>query len=883
MQSITKTTCPYCGVGCGIDVVQTDGNITVRGDKAHPANFGRLCSKGASLHETLGMEGRLFTPRVDGIEVDWDTALNKVARGFQQVIETHGPDSVAFYVSGQLLTEDYYVANKLMKGFIGSGNIDTNSRLCMSSSVVGHKRAFGSDTVPCSYEDLEQAELIVLTGSNAAWCHPVLFQRIRQAKKDNPELKIVVIDPRQTDTCDIADLHLPLASGSDAILFNGLLVNLNDGDKQDSRFTVEHTNGYEEAIHCARKSSKSITQVAEKTACAVEDIETFYRWFGETEKTVTVYSQGINQSSSGTDKVNAIINCHLFTGRIGRPGMGPFSFTGQPNAMGGREVGGLANQLAAHMDLESAQHRDLVREFWGSSDIASKQGLKAVELFNAIDAGEIKAVWIMSTNPVVSVPDADRVKKALQKCELVVVSDCVEKTDTNACADVLLPALAWGEKDGTVTNSERRISRQRKFASEPGDARADWWIISEVAKRLGHEKAFNYQGPVEIFREYAELTGFRNNGERDLDISGLAKLNNNAYDNLKPVQWPINPTNPTGTERMFADGLYFTENRKANFLPITPRVPVNPTDSSFPLVLNTGRVRDQWHTMTRTAKTPRLNEHTLEPYVSVHPQDLSLYGLANDGLAKVFSRWGEIVVRVKNDDRQQRGSVFVPMHWNDQFASCARVDVLVNPEVDPLSGQPELKHTPVRVQAYKPAWYGFLLSTRKLNIENTAYWVQAKGKNHYRYELAGEQGQEDWAKWARELLCTKADDINWVEFADVKAQRYRAVRMQGSALESCIFISPDNILPARDWLASLFQKDVLQKDERASLLTGKAPKGVEDGGQTICACFGVGKNKIIDTIKSGAVTAEEIGLKLQAGTNCGSCVPELKQLIAKYA
>jgi len=358
-----RTTCPYCGVGCGvIATIEGDGSVTVKGDPHHPANQGRLCSKGAALGETLSNDDRLLQPEIDGTPCDWDTALDHVADKFRGIIDQHGPDAVAFYVSGQLLTEDYYVANKLMKGFIGSANIDTNSRLCMSSAVAGHKRAFGSDTVPGSYEDIDRAKLIVLTGSNTAWCHPVVYQRISQARKDNPDLKIVVIDPRRTATCDIADLHLALQPGSDSVLFNGLLVYIKDQEEYNQQFVTNYTEGADQAIASAREHAGSIQQVASRCGLSDTDVETFYKLFARTERVVTVFSQGINQWSFGTDKVNAIINCHLLTGRIGRPGMGPFSITGQPNAMGGREVGGLSNQLAAHMQLDIPQHRELVRE-----------------------------------------------------------------------------------------------------------------------------------------------------------------------------------------------------------------------------------------------------------------------------------------------------------------------------------------------------------------------------------------------------------------------------------------------------------------------------------------------------------------------------------------
>jgi len=880
MKKCVKTICPYCGVGCGVDVTVDAGEvITVAGDVDHPANYGRLCSKGAALAETLSLDGRLLHPEVAGQRVTWDEALTKVASGFNEVIERHGPDAVAFYVSGQLLTEDYYLANKLMKGFIGSANIDTNSRLCMSSTVSGYKRAFGSDTVPCCYEDLERAKLIVLTGSNAAWCHPVLYQRINQAKKTNPDLMVVVIDPRRTTSCDIADLHLPLKPGSDTTLFNGLLVHLHNNDESNSMFVENFTEGCESALAMAEQSAPTVAHVAQQCGLDEASVTEFYRLFARTERVVTVFSQGVNQSSAGTDKVNAIINCHLLTGRIGRPGMGPFSFTGQTNAMGGREVGGLANQLAAHMEIDNPLHRDTVQRFWQSPVMATETGLKAVELFDAIDKGKIKAVWVMCTNPVVSMPDADRVRAALDRCELVVVSECVRDTDTTAVADVLLPALTWGEKSGTITNTERRISRQRPFLPAPGEARADWQIICQVAQRMGFSEGFAFESVDTVFSEHAALSGFENRGERDFDIASLANLGKAAYDALIPVQWPLD-SEGVGRARMFSDGHFYTASGKAQFIPIEPRLPVNGTDKNFPFILNTGRSRDQWHTMTRTGKAARLTEHSPEPYGELHPDDAAALNLSDGSLMRVFSRWGEVVVRTRVSDGQQRGSLFVPMHWGGQFASNGRIDCVVNPVVDAFSGQPEFKHTPVRISAYQPAWYGFLLSRRQLTLDGVTYWARATGDGFYRYEIAGEQAPGDWGEWARGLLCESNDDVNWVEYLDVAARRYRGVRMVGHRVESCLFIAPDTQLPPRSWLAGLFKQAKLTQQSRASLLTGSAPVGQEDVGRIVCACFSVGLNTITSAIKDqNLVNTDDIGKVLKAGTNCGSCVPELRGLL----
>lgn len=880
MNVSTKTICPYCGVGCGVLAkLEKDGSVSIAGDKTHPANHGRLCSKGAALGETVSMEGRLLTPYVYGKEVEWDSAIQAVAEGFQRIVSEHGPDSIAFYLSGQLLTEDYYLANKLIKGFIGTANVDTNSRLCMSSTVAGHKRAFGSDTVPCSYEDLEKAKLVVLTGSNAAWCHPVLFQRLVKAKKDNPDLKIVVIDPRKTTSCDIADLHVAIKPGTDVKLFNGLLVYLEQSGELNSLFVDNFSQGMEDALASAKSDAPNIKYVAQTCGLTEKDVEKFYQLFAGTERVVTVYSQGVNQSSQGVDKVNSIINCHLFTGRIGRPGMGPFSFTGQTNAMGGREVGGLSNQLAAHMDIENETHREIVQTFWSSPTMPSKAGLKAVDLFQKIKEGEIKAVWIMCTNPVVSLPNADSVREALNKCEMVVVSDCVN-TDTTQYADILLPVATWGEKSGTVTNSERRISRQRSFLEKPKGVKADWEIIRDVALRMGFVEGFSFTSEAQVFREHAALSGVQNNGSRDFDISGMANLDDAAYEKLKPIQWPVAHQADMGTARMFGDGKFFTPSKKAQFIAVTHQSPKNATSEEFPFILNTGRCRDQWHTMTRTGRSPRLAEHAPEPYAELHPQDASKIGATDNELVNISSRWGKIIVRLRVKESQQPGNVFVPIHWNDHFASCARVDSVVNPETDKISGQPEFKHTPVQINVYKPTWHGFLLSRREMEISGASYWAKATGRNFSRYEIAGEQSPEDWPLWAREILCANDEDVNWVEFLDKSRGHYRGIRLVGNKIESCIFIAPDLDLPSRAWLSSLFKKDSLDNQERSSLLSGKAPAGQVDTGPRICACHGVGLNIIKEAIKNGATTVEQIGELTKAGTNCGSCIPELKQLLA---
>ncbi len=883
MHQTVNSTCPYCGVGCGLLVSRdTEGQWLIQGDPEHPSNRGRLCSKGTALNETLDLDDRLLTPRVDGEAADWESALDRVARRFREIIDRHGPDAVAFYVSGQLLTEDYYVANKLMKGFIGSGNIDTNSRLCMSSSVAGHKRAFGSDTVPGCYEDFEQAGLILLTGSNTAWCHPVLYRRIVKAKERNPDLRVVVIDPRETATCEIADLHLPLRPGSDSTLFNGLLTFLEENRAGAEDFVAQHTEGLEEALQAARWYAPSVTAVAEHCGLALEDLLTLYRWFLMTERVVTLYSQGINQTSSGTDKVNAIINCHLYTGRIGRPGMGPFSITGQPNAMGGREVGALSNQLACHMDIENEEQRALVGRFWRTDRLTDRAGLKAVDLFRAVEEGKVKALWVMATNPAVSVPDANQVRRALERCEFLVVSDNVDGTDTGRYADVLLPAQGWGEKVGSVTSSERTISRQHRFLQPAGESRPDWWILCQVAQRMGYA-GFGYAGPHQIFSEYATLSGFENGGERDFDISGLAELSLAEYNRLPPVQWPVPRGRPQGTARLFADGRFFTPSGRARFLAVTPRPPGNALSDAYPLILNTGRVRDQWHTMTRTGKSARLFGHDHEPFTEIHPQDAERHGIEEGELVNVTSRWGEVVVRARLSDRQAPGQIFVPMHWNDQFASNATVDSLVNPVLDPVSGQPEFKHTPVSIHPYRPAWHGFLLTRERVMLEHATYWAKAKRDGLWHYELAGEAAAEDWSAVARELLSSASDAAQWAEMMDSAGGQYRGVSVAEGRLQSCLFIGPDHRLPKRDWLVQLFAKSELSRQERLRLLAGAPGNAQEDAGKTVCACFGVGVNTLIHAIREqGLHTPETIGAALRAGTNCGSCLSEIKHLIHEH-
>ncbi|RFB73397.1 MULTISPECIES: nitrate reductase [unclassified Herbaspirillum] len=894
----TKTTCPYCGVGCGVRAsMQTDGTIAIAGDELHPANKGRLCVKGSALGETVDLDGRLLYPKVrdaDGAlqRVSWDAALDKVAGGLRGIIDRHGADSVALYVSGQLLTEDYYIANKLMKGYVGSANIDTNSRLCMSSAVAGHKRAFGEDLVPICYEDLELADMVVLVGSNTAWCHPILFQRIAKAKENRPEMKLIVIDPRRTATCELADMHLPVKVGTDVWLFNGLMSFLAHRGARDNAFVDAHTSGLGEALAIADADCADPNEVARICKVDVNDLLAFYQMFADTEKVITAFSMGVNQSSAGTDKVNSIINAHLISGRIGKPGMGPFSITGQPNAMGGREVGGLANMLAAHMDLDNALHRDTVQTFWGSPQMADKPGLKAVDLFNAIEAGRIKAVWIMATNPMVSMPDANVVQRALSKCELVVASDIIEGTDTNAFAHVLLPALGWGEKDGTVTNSERRISRQRAFLTPPGEARPDWKIICDVAIRMGY-RGFDFAGAHAIFDEHARLSSYRNgppqiagNSMRVFNLDGLIGMSKQQFDQLQPIQWPVTRDkhngDVVGTARLFGNQRYSHADGKARFVATPPRGPAHLPDEEFPLTLNTGRVRDQWHTMTRTGKSARLADHVPESFVDMHPQDALRYGVREGGLARISSRWGAMVARVQHSGGIARGSVFVPIHWSNQTASDARVGALVNPVVDPVSGEPEFKHTPVNIEEFGVSWHGFILSRKALALDEITHWTRIQGRDFARYELAGRNTIGDHSAWARTLLGVHDIDADWLEYEDRTAGVYRAVHVDNDRIDMCIFLSKRPDLPSRAWLASLFDKEQLEEADRVGLLIGQPIEKGADTGPTVCSCFGVGRNTICNAVREqGLKTVAEVTACLKAGGNCGSCVPEIKKLLVE--
>lgn len=826
-----RTTCAYCGVGCGI-LAEVTGprEVTIRGDREHPANFGKLCSKGTHLGETVGLEGRLLVPMIGEREADWDEALSLVATRIEQCIAEHGPDSVAFYVSGQLLTEDYYAANKLMKGFVGSANIDTNSRLCMASAVAAHTRAFGEDLVPCTYDDLDEADLILLVGSNTAWCHPVIWQRIETTRASRGT-KIVVIDPRRTETAEQADLHVQVAPDADVALFNALLAEMaRRGQATGKPAACDH--GIEPA-----------------TFAALADLVAAH------PRMVTLFSQGANQSRSGTDKGNAIINLHLAMGRISAPGMGPFSITGQPNAMGGREVGGLANMLACHLGFSEAERAD-VSAFWQADRLCAGPGLKAVDLFRAVHDGRVKFLWVMATNPAVSMPDAGFVREALARCETLVVSDVIADTDTARFAHVRLPALAWGEKDGTVTNSERRISRQRALFAAPGQARADWAIIADIATRLGHGKAFAWDCPAAIFREYAAMTALARRHGKVFDLSAHADISDADYQDLAPFLW---------------GGRYPMAGRDAKVIPVEPQSDAD--DPDFPLRLNTGRYRDQWHTMTRTGLSSKLSMHRREPLLEVHPLDAAAAKLADGGLARVVSRSGAATFRVAVTDSQARGTLFVPMHWTDAMANGGRGNVLPDQTVDPASGQPGFKDTAARLEPVATDWRAFLLRTDALSsgalspVEFT-WWCRSRVESGWLYELAG-NGAVDI-----DALLPPGERIEAVDLA--KGMRRLAVRDGLGRLLATLHLTRAGTLHPRQWLADQLGK---ADADALELLAARPATPAPDRGPVVCVCHGIGSNQIDNACRAGAKTIEAIGAATMAGTNCGSCRPAIAALM----
>ncbi len=870
-----RTTCPYCGVGCGISATATGARaVRIEGDKDHPANFGKLCSKGTHLGETVGLEGRLLHPMIGERQSSWDTALDAVAERMRTCIAQHGPDSVGFYVSGQLLTEDYYAANKLMKGFVGSGNIDTNSRLCMASAVAAHNRAFGEDIVPCSYDDLDAADLILLVGSNTAWCHPVIWQRIEKAR-ERRGTKLVVIDPRRTETAQQADLHVQIAPDGDVALFNALLAEMRARGLVDDS-NLEVPEGFWDslplpfrgggrgvgAVQLTRRSTDTPHPnpspegeglsggISPATFAQLANLVAAH------PRMITLFSQGVNQSVCGTDKGNAIINLHLATGRINRMGAGPFSITGQPNAMGGREVGGLANMLACHLGFSDAERAD-VAAFWNTDKLCTGPGLKAVDMFRAVHDGRIKFLWVMATNPAVSMPDTNFVREALARCPTVVVSDVIADTDTARLAHIRLPALAWGEKDGTVTNSERRVSRQRALFPPPGEARADWRIVCDVAARMGWGEAFAFPSAAAVFREYAAMTALAARHGKLLDLTDKANLSNWDYGAMKPFQW--------GGEHPLA-ARFPTPSGKARL--VAAALPEVEADPRFPLRLNTARYRDQWHTMTRTGLSPTLSLHRREPCLEVHPADALAYGLNGAGLARVTSAQGSAIFRVEVSQGQRRGEVCVPMHWTDQLSGEGRSNRLPGQVTDPASGQPAFKNTLAKVEPVQPEWSAFLASRDAIAPEGLLYWTGARVAGGWLYELAG-NGAVDL-----DPLLPPGDRL---EVADIsRGMRRIAVRDADGALAAALYVTRTGELPPRDWACAQLG---LGAAAPAELLAGRPSTPAPDRGAIVCVCHGIGERAIIAAAKAGAATVAAIGTATCAGTNCGSCRPAIARLL----
>lgn len=878
-----NTTCPYCGVGCGITVSNSSSNssqaVVISGDKYHPANFGKLCIKGKNVADTLDNNNRLKAPLINNKVQKWSRALDFVASKINQSIEQYGKESVGFYVSGQLLTEDYYVANKLMKGFIGSGNIDTNSRLCMSSAVSAHKRAFGEDIVPMSYSDITQADLIVLAGSNLAWCHPVLYQRIREEKSRRPELTLVVIDPRETASIELADLHLPIKAGQDITLFNGLLNYLNQQGviNEALLMSVDKSSGLAQALENAKQDS----QLLAATGLSEQDIERFYQLFANNSKVVTVFSQGINQSKQGTDQVNGIINCHLVTNKIGKSGSGIFSITGQPNAMGGREVGALANTLASHIEFTDTHLHAALANFWQTTNLAKNEGFKAVDLFDAVESGKIKVLWIMATNPLVSMPGHEKIKQALKKCPLVIVSDCVASNDTLGYADVILPAQTWGEKSGTVTNSERRISRQRSFLTPFGQAKPDWWIISEVAKRMGFSAQFSYDSVHQVFAEHARLSGLNNEGSRAFDISVFGDLTSDQYQRLQPFQWP----QPRGRairvseQSFFSDGHYYHKNNKARVIAIKSKVTA---ENPNLFTLNTGRNRDQWHTQTRTGKSSLLSQRHPEPEVEINQQDAELLNITSGQLVTIEADDKRVkeqfLMRARVTNTQRQKELFIAIHWSASNFNQGCVSKFVKATTDALSGQPAFKHSKVTVNPWHTHSEAMLVVKNPMNENLATYQVEQKITGGYCYYLASTESPTCFFERLNHFVLANPQQVlnqqeNTILNASDPTKKYfrKSYFVQGNMQATILVAQHKDDLP-QGWISQIF-KFTSSMDSQRNILSGDSKR--LQSKSTFCHCLNIELNDIEQAIASGKVTVDSIRAKTNAGNGCGSCIGDI--------
>ena len=722
------TTCCYCGVGCGIVVeMEKNGAISVSGDKDHPVNRGMLCSKGLNLEYTVNDKtDRLLYPEMRFNKnmplqrVSWDNALERTAAVFKTFIDKYGPDSVAFYASGQCLTEEYYVINKLIKGFIGSNNIDTNSRLCMSSAVVGYKMALGEDSVPVCYDDIELADCFYVTGANPAWCHPIIWRRVEAHKAANPEVKIILVDPRVTDSASIADLHLQINPGTDITLNHAIGRALIENGNIDLEFITSHTEGFEKYRELVFQ--RTIFEASIICGISEDDILLAAEYIGNAKGFLSMWTMGLNQSAVGTNKNLSLINLNLITGHIGKPGSGPFSLTGQPNAMGGREVGGLSNLLPAHRNLANPLHRQEVEKFWGGTTISEKPGLTATEMFEALNDGRLKAIWILCTNPLTSLPNTRLAEEALKKAKFVVVQEVSNKPETLKYADVILPAAAWTEKEGTMTNSERRISYLNKVVSAPGEALPDAEIICRFARKMGYD-GFDYSSMEEIYKEHTRLTAKTNLSIQGLDYSIIKKH--------KTVQWPFNKKTETGTKRLFTDRKFYTTSNKAIIHSPDDSLMSELPDADFPLILTTGRVRDHWHTMTKTSKVNKLKKHITQAYLEIHPIDAGSLEINDGDIVSVSSRRGDVRVKAKVSDHIKPGVVFLPMHWGKILGNdLNRTNNITSTLLDPISKEPDFKYCAVRVEKYqKPLQrivvigagagsFGFVKSYREINQED---------------------------------------------------------------------------------------------------------------------------------------------------------------------
>jgi assimilatory nitrate reductase catalytic subunit len=902
----TRTTCPYCGVGCGV-VIEHDGRRIsgVHGDPKHPANRGQLCTKGRTLHLTAtpqALAARLEYPLrrsangVSPMRIEWGDALDDIADRYAGCIRAHGPDSVAFYISGQLLTEDYYVFNKLAKGLIGTNNVDTNSRLCMSSAVAGYKETLGADAPPACYDDIDHARCLFIAGSNTAWAHPILYRRIEASKLRNPSLKVIVVDPRKTATAAGADLHLAIEPGTDVALFHGMLHLLLWDERVDREFVAAHTAGFDELKAIVRDYTPRL--VAQTCGITEADLACAARWFAE-GPTLSLYCQGLNQSSAGTAKNAALINLHLATGQIGKPGAGPFSLTGQPNAMGGREVGGMANLLSAHRDLADPAHRAEVAKLWKVDDVPSKPGLTAVELFEALAAGRVKMVWIACTNPAQSLPDQATVRAGLAKAELVVLQEAYANTETAAFADVQLPASTWGEKEGTTTNSERRISRVRAAIAPPGEARADWSIAVDFARRLearlrpGRPTLFPYESPAEIFVEHAETTR-----GRDLDITGLSHA---LLDTQGPQQWPCREGEVSGAARLYVDHVFATADGRARFATVQYTPVAERVDARFPFRLNTGRLRDQWHGMSRTGTVSTLYAHAGEPEVELHPADLARRGFATGDLVRVESRRGSVVVPVAVSESGKPGCAWLPMHWGSATLAGDRstgINAVTSSAFCPVSKQPELKHAAVRIGKVDLSWrmiaFGFPtsaddLATLRDRIRAWAAQFEYASVVLVGGDRAGVQVRAAAATPAQASSLSEIDGLLGLDASDVvryddgKRGIGRRMRVAGGRLLA-VRLSGDIAAEAwlREWLTT--GEDIAARRSSLLLPTAAAPSGFRTRGRIVCQCHGVAENEIAAKVAASAGAPMNVlaSLKdeLQCGTGCGSCVPELVQMIA---